>query len=35
MVQTAEIVLRDGFVQPEKKKPVTAHKPAAGHHTAR
>jgi tetratricopeptide (TPR) repeat protein len=34
MVQTAEIVLRDGFVQPEKKKPVTAHKPAAGHHTA-
>lgn len=31
--QTAEISLRDGFIQPEKKKPV-AHKPAAGHHAA-
>jgi hypothetical protein len=30
LAQTAEIVLRDGFIQPEKKKPV-AHKPAAGH----
>ena len=30
---SAQIVLRDGFIQPEKKKPV-AHKPAAAHHTA-
>jgi hypothetical protein len=29
---SAQIVLRDGFIQPEKKKPV-AHKPAAAHHT--
>ena len=29
--QTAEIVLRDGFIQAEKKKPVAPHKPAAGH----
>jgi hypothetical protein len=29
--QTAEIVLRDGFIQAEKKKAVPAHKPAAGH----
>jgi hypothetical protein len=29
---TAQIVLRDGEIQPEKKKPVTpVHKPAAGH----
>jgi len=31
--QAAEIVLRDGVVQPEKKK-VVPHKPAAGHHAA-
>ena len=31
--QTAEIVLRDGAIVPEKKKPV-AHKPAAGHSPA-
>ena len=32
LAQTAQIVLKDGFVQPEKKKPATpAHKPAAGH----
>jgi hypothetical protein len=30
--QSAQIVLKDGFVQPEKKKPV--HKPAAAHHPA-
>jgi hypothetical protein len=30
---SAQIVLREGFIQPEKKKPV-AHKPAAAHHTA-
>jgi hypothetical protein len=33
-VATAQIVLRDGEIQPEKKKPVPAHtapKPAAGH----
>jgi hypothetical protein len=30
--QTAQIVLRDGVVVPEKKKTVPAHKPAAGHH---
>jgi hypothetical protein len=29
--QTAQIVLREGFIQPEKKKPVPPHKPAAGH----
>jgi hypothetical protein len=32
---SAQIVLGDGFIQPEKKKPVPTHKPAAGHHTAR
>jgi len=31
MAQTAQIVLRDGFVQPEKKKTAPVHKPAAGH----
>lgn len=31
---TAEIVLRAGAVQPEVKKPVEHHKPAAGHHAA-
>lgn len=30
----AEIVLKDAFIQPEKKKPV-AHRPAAGHRPAR
>ena len=29
---SVQIVLRDGEVQIEKKKPVAAHKPAAGHH---
>jgi hypothetical protein len=32
--QTAQIVLRDGEIVPEKKKAVAPHKPAAGHHTA-
>lgn len=32
--QSAQIVLRDGIVQPEKKKAVPAHKPAAAHHKA-
>jgi len=33
--QSAQIVLRDGEIQLEKKKPAAAaHKPAAGHHTA-
>jgi hypothetical protein len=32
--QTAQIVLRDGEVQSEKKKAAPAHKPAAGHHPA-
>jgi len=31
--QTAEIVVKDGEVQVEKKKAVPAHKPAAGHKT--
>jgi tetratricopeptide (TPR) repeat protein len=31
--QSAQIVLKDAFVQPEKKK-TPAHKPAAAHHTA-
>jgi hypothetical protein len=31
---SAQIVLRDGEIQPEKKKPVPAHKPAAGHKPA-
>jgi hypothetical protein len=31
----AQIMLSDGFIQAEKKKPVApTHKPAAGHHTA-
>ncbi len=35
MAQTAQIVLRDGDIQVEKKRPVTpAHKPAAGHPAA-
>lgn len=34
MAQTAQIVLKDGFIQPEKKKAAPAHKPAAGHHKA-
>jgi hypothetical protein len=29
---SVQIVLRDGEIQLEKKKPVPAHKPAAGHH---
>jgi hypothetical protein len=35
-VQTAQIVLREGEIQLEKKKPAapTAHKPAAGHKPA-
>jgi hypothetical protein len=32
--QSAQIVLRDGVVVPEKKKPVPAHKPTAGHPAA-
>jgi len=28
----AQIILRDGEIQVEKKKPTTTHKPAAGHH---
>ena len=32
--QTAQIMLRDGFIQAEKKKPVAPHKPAAGHKPA-
>jgi len=31
MTQTAQIVLRDGVLVPEKKKAAPAHKPAAGH----
>jgi hypothetical protein len=31
IAQTAQIVLRDGTVVPEKKKAAPAHKPAAGH----
>ncbi len=31
-VASVQIVLRDGEIQLEKKKPVAAHKPAAGHH---
>jgi hypothetical protein len=34
VAQTAEIVLRDGLLQVEKKKPVPVHKPAAGHRPA-
>ncbi|MGA9671035.1 MAG: hypothetical protein WBQ94_17630 [Terracidiphilus sp.] len=32
--QSVQIVVRDGFVQPEKKKAVPAHKPTAGHKAA-
>jgi hypothetical protein len=32
VAQSAQIVLKDGFVQEAKKAPV--HKPTAGHHTA-
>lgn len=32
--QTAQIVLRDGDIIPEKKKAAPAHKPAAGHRAA-
>ena len=32
--QSAQIVLREGIVQVEKKKPVPVHKPAPGHHPA-
>jgi hypothetical protein len=32
--QSVQIVLRDGFIQPEKKKVVPAHKPTAAHHPA-
>jgi hypothetical protein len=32
--QSVQIVLRDGFIQPEKKKVVPAHKPTAAHHAA-
>jgi hypothetical protein len=36
LAQTAQIVLRDGDIQLEKKKPAApAHKPAAGHHPAK
>ena len=31
---SVQIVLRDGLLQPEKKKAAPVHKPAAGHHTA-
>lgn len=32
--QSVQIVLRDGFVQPEKKKTTPAHKPSAAHKAA-
>jgi tetratricopeptide (TPR) repeat protein len=32
LAQTAEIVLRDGVIVPEKKRSAAPHKPAAGHH---
>ncbi len=32
---SAQIVLKDAFIQPEKKKAAPAHKPAAAHHKAR
>jgi hypothetical protein len=32
--QSVQIVLRDGFIQAEKKKVVPAHKPTAAHHAA-
>jgi hypothetical protein len=35
VAQSAQIALREGFIQAEKKKAVpVAHKPAAGHHAA-
>ena len=34
LAQTAQIVLRDGEIQVEKKKVVPVHKPAAGHKPA-
>jgi len=34
-VQRAEIVLRDGFIQPEKKKAPVRRKPSAGHRSGR
>jgi hypothetical protein len=34
VAQSAQIVLRDGSIVPEKKKTVPVHKPAAGHHPA-
>jgi len=34
MLQTVQIVLREGFIQPEKKKPVAPRKPAASHRRA-
>ena len=35
MTQTAQIVLRDGFIQPEVKKAAPARKPSAAHHKAK
>jgi hypothetical protein len=32
VAQSVQIVLRDGFIQPEKKKVVPVHKPTAAHH---
>jgi hypothetical protein len=32
--QSVQIVLRDGFIQPEKKKVVPVHKPTPAHHAA-
>jgi hypothetical protein len=32
--QSVQIVLRDGFIQPEKKKAVPTHKPSAAHRPA-
>jgi hypothetical protein len=34
IAQTAQIVLRDGVIVPEKKKAAPVHKPAAGHKAA-
>jgi len=34
VAQSAQIVLRDGLVQAEKKKAAPVHKPVAGHHPA-
>jgi hypothetical protein len=33
VAQSVQIVLRDGFIQPEKKK-VVPHKPTPAHHAA-